>query len=91
MALFHDLLFRGLNTIYLQVPFIMDIDKKNWSVMLIVGTTLSTVHCVTQFRCVISDEFSAHHTGEENEFFPWIEEAATGQGLMAADIEQHST
>ena len=30
MALFHNLLLRGLNTIYLQAPFIKDIDKKDF-------------------------------------------------------------
>jgi len=34
--------------------------------------------------------FAAHHSGEENEFFPWIEEAAGEKGIMAANVEQHS-
>jgi hypothetical protein len=30
MALFHNILLRGLNTIYLQAPFVKDVDKKDF-------------------------------------------------------------
>jgi hypothetical protein len=33
---------------------------------------------------------TAHHDGEEENFFPWIEEAAGEPGLMMANVEQHS-
>lgn len=36
------------------------------------------------------DAIDAHHTGEEREFFPWIEEAAGEKGIMDANVEQHS-
>jgi len=75
MALFHNLLLRALNTIYLQAPFVKDADKKDF-----IGYALCWY-----------DAINAHHTGEEKEFFPWIEEAAGEKGIMAANIEQHNT
>lgn len=74
MAVFHNLLLRSLNTIYLQAPSVKDSDKKAF---------IGYAYCWY-------DAIDAHHTGEEKEFFPWIEEAAGEQGIMDANIEQHS-
>jgi hypothetical protein len=32
-----------------------------------------------------------HHDSEEESFFPWIEEATGEKGLMAVNVEQHSS
>jgi len=74
MAVFHNLLLRSLNTIYLQAPYVKDADKKAF-----VG-----------YSYCWYDAIDAHHTGEEKEFFPWIEEAAGEKGIMDANVEQHS-
>lgn len=74
MAVFHNLLLRSLNTIYLQAPSVKDRDKKAF---------IGYAYCWY-------DAIDAHHAGEEKEFFPWIEEAAGEPGIMDANIEQHS-
>ncbi|KAK5057624.1 hypothetical protein LTR84_011624 [Exophiala bonariae] len=73
MAVFHNLLLRSLNTIYLQAPHVKDGDKKAF---------VGYAYCWY-------DAIDAHHTGEEQEFFPWIEEAAGEKGIMDANVEQH--
>ncbi|KAH7319685.1 hemerythrin HHE cation binding domain-containing protein [Stachybotrys elegans] len=73
MALIHNLIFRGLNSIYLQAPHIQSAD------------TLSFVNYMHQWCRAID----IHHRGEEAEFFPAIEKAAGEAGIMDINIEQH--
>lgn len=75
MCVIHNSLLRGLNSIYIQGPNIHPPEYKDF-----IGYSLcwhSVVH--------------EHHTSEEDQFFPEIEEAVGEKGLLDSNVQQHST
>jgi hypothetical protein len=74
MCVVHNSLLRGLNSIYLQGPNIQPADYADF-----IGYSLC-------WHSVIHE----HHTSEEEQFFPDIEEAVGEKGLLDGDVQQHS-
>ncbi len=74
MALAHNLILRGLNAIYNQAPWVKPADAKSFLYFI------DTWHALVD----------AHHAGEEDEFFPWIDETTGVPGLMDTNREQHT-
>ncbi|KAL2177306.1 uncharacterized protein P884DRAFT_277564 [Thermothelomyces heterothallicus CBS 202.75] len=73
MALVHNVIIRGLNSIYLQAPHIRPEDEKPFC---------SYVSSWCGFLDV-------HHGNEEEFFFPFAEEMTGVKGIMDANIDQH--
>ncbi|KAL1964137.1 hypothetical protein VTN77DRAFT_7225 [Rasamsonia byssochlamydoides] len=73
MAIVHNSIIRGLNTIYLQAPHVKSSDFRDF---------IGYCHCWYEV-------LQAHHHGEENNLFPWIEEAVGEKGIMDVNREQH--
>ncbi|KAH7403542.1 hypothetical protein BKA64DRAFT_453976 [Cadophora sp. MPI-SDFR-AT-0126] len=73
MALAHNIMIRGLNSIYLQAPHIKPEDHRSF---------ISYSLCWAE----ILDE---HHAMEENVLFPAIEAKTGEVGIMDVNIEQH--
>lgn len=74
MCVVHNTLLRGLNSIYIQGPNIQPADYKDF-----IGYSLcwhSALH--------------EHHTSEEEQFFPEIEEAVGEKGLLDGNVDEHS-
>jgi hemerythrin-like domain-containing protein len=76
MALAHNGMIRGLNSIFLQAPNIPANDR-----------TIAT-DFLTYCQCWC-ESMHHHHDAEEAEFFPSIEEISGVKGLMESNIEQH--
>lgn len=76
MALAHNGILRGLNSIYLQATHIPRND------MNVVRAFLTYCQCWCE-------SMHHHHDAEEAEFFPSIEQISGVQGLMAGNVEQH--
>lgn len=76
MALAHNGIIRGLNSIYLQAPHIPQKDL----------TTVKDFLTYCQCWC---ESMHHHHEAEEEDFFPAIEKIANSPGLMERNIEQH--
>jgi hypothetical protein len=74
MCVVHNSLLRGLNSIYLQGPNIQPADYADF-----IGYSLC-------WHSVIHE----HHTSEEEQFFPDIEEVVGEKGLLDGDVQQHS-
>ncbi|KAJ4336704.1 hypothetical protein N0V95_008542 [Ascochyta clinopodiicola] len=82
MANVHNLLLRGLNAIYLQGPYVKDVEDVA-DFMLYIKAWADTVH--------------HHHKGEEKLFFPYADDLAKSAGLcededespMHGNVEQH--
>lgn len=62
MALAHNMILRGLNSIYQQAPWVEPSDTKDF-----------LEYCKLWVQVV-----TVHHNGEENDFFPYIENAVSG-------------
>ncbi|OLN85425.1 hypothetical protein CCHL11_07994 [Colletotrichum chlorophyti] len=73
MALVHNMIIRGLNSIYLQAPHVAASDTKRFLKYILAWYSL--VH--------------VHHSGEEAEFFPTIEKMTEQKGLMECNVSQH--
>ncbi|KAF2688984.1 hypothetical protein K458DRAFT_293758 [Lentithecium fluviatile CBS 122367] len=76
MALAHNGILRGLNSIYLQAPHIPRSDP----------TMIRDFLTYCQCWC---ESMHHHHDAEEEEFFPSVEKITNVQGLMERNIEQH--
>ncbi|OQN99037.1 hypothetical protein B0A48_14898 [Cryoendolithus antarcticus] len=76
MALAHNGILRGLNSIYLQAPNILLADAKAKQ------DFLSYMQCW-------SESMHHHHDCEETIFFPDIERITGVKGLMQQNVEQH--
>ncbi|KAF2651665.1 hypothetical protein K491DRAFT_85215 [Lophiostoma macrostomum CBS 122681] len=76
MALAHNGMIRGLNSIYLQAPLIPSSDSA------IIRDFLTYCQCWCE-------SMHHHHDSEEETFFPTIERISGIEGLMAENIEQH--
>ncbi|KAK5115314.1 hypothetical protein LTR62_001514 [Meristemomyces frigidus] len=77
MALAHNGILRGLNSIYLQCTNIPPKDL------------VSIKDFLTYCQCW-SESMHHHHDAEESTFFPTIEKVAGTPGLMAQNVEQHA-
>src|SRR4051794_36167439 len=73
MALGHNVLIRGLNSIYLQAPNISAEDAADF---------ISYAKCWHEI-------LHAHHTMEETVLFPAIEAKTGEKGIMDGNVEQH--
>ncbi|KAL7755652.1 hypothetical protein ACKLNR_014179 [Fusarium oxysporum f. sp. zingiberi] len=73
MALIHNMIIRGLNSIYLQAPRISPADIRSFLMYTLAWHTL----------------LDMHHSCEEADFFPFIEGASGKKGLMNNNVEQH--
>ena len=76
MALAHNGIIRGLNSIYLQAPHIPTKD-------------LSVIQDFLTYCQCWCESMHHHHDAEENEFFPNIELITNSKGLMERNVEQH--
>jgi hypothetical protein len=76
MALAHNGMIRGLNSIYLQAPNIPSND--------VMAKRDFLIYC--QCWC---ESMHHHHDAEEAVFFPAIEQISGVKGLMAQNVEQH--
>ena len=79
MALAHNGILRGLNSIYLQAPHIPGGSKNGEA---IVQDFLTYIQCWCE-------SMHHHHDAEEKLFFPSIEQISTVPGIMQQNIEQH--
>ncbi|GKT42888.1 uncharacterized protein ColSpa_03069 [Colletotrichum spaethianum] len=73
MALIHNMAIRGLNSIYLQAPHVSASDTKAF----------------LQYTLAWYSLLHVHHSGEEADFFPAIEEMTGHKGLMDCNVSQH--
>jgi len=73
MACVHNMMIRGINSIYLQAPHITQKDEQSF------------LNYAMQWYALLH----VHHTGEETTFFPAVEELAGEKGIMEANVEQH--
>lgn len=73
MALIHNCIIRGFNTLYVQALEVQPHEYKDF---------ISYAHA-----CCLAIE--AHHMGEETIAFPAIEEATGVKGIMDENIAQH--
>ncbi|KAL7910464.1 hemerythrin HHE cation binding domain-containing protein [Trichoderma velutinum] len=73
MACIHNMMIRGLNSIYLQAPYVKKEDVKSFLL----------------YSACFYDLVSVHHKGEEDDLFPKIEQMAGENGIMQHNIEQH--
>lgn len=73
MALVHNIVIRGLNSIYLQAPHIKPADEKSFARYM--GGWFALLH--------------SHHSGEEAMFFPYVEKMTGVEGIMDTNIDQH--
>lgn len=73
MVLIHNVIFRGLNSIYLQAEHITPADADSF----------------THYMQLWIKPLIIHHEGEETLFFPAVERMSGEQGVMEVNIEQH--
>jgi hypothetical protein len=76
MALAHNGIIRGLNSIYLQAPHLPP-------------SSTSTIRDFLTYCLCWSESMHHHHDAEEAIFFPAIESISGIKGLMAQNVEQH--
>lgn len=74
MANVHNMVLRGLNSIYLQAPHIKPADEKSF----------------LGYSSCLYDLLHVHHRGEEEILFPAIVEMSGERGVMDQNIEQHN-
>ncbi|BDD60139.1 hypothetical protein MPDQ_002753 [Monascus purpureus] len=75
MALLHNAILRGYNTIYLQAPHVKPVDYADF-----IGYSLTWFNFVKK-----------HHDDEEAELFPKVEEIVGQKGALAKAYEEHHT
>lgn len=73
MALVHNALIRGYNSIHLQAANVQPRDYKDF----------------VEYAYAWYEVISAHHRGEEEIFFPSIDKALGTKGLMDVNVAQH--
>lgn len=73
MVLVHNIIFRGLNSIYLQAPHVTPADA------------LAFAHYMHQWHRMLHE----HHHGEETICFPAIERLTGEEGIMEVNVAQH--
>lgn len=75
MANVHNMIIRGLNSIYLQAPHIKPADQKPFC----------------RYITGLSHLIHSHHDGEEAMLFPAVEEMTGVKGIMDTNVEQHKS
>jgi hemerythrin-like domain-containing protein len=75
MALGHNVIIRGLNSIYKQAPYIGPQDAEDF---------------VAYAKCW-HEVLDAHHSMEETTLFPEIEKKTGKKGIMDVNVQQHRT
>jgi hemerythrin-like domain-containing protein len=73
MVLVHNMMLRGLNSIYLQAQHISKADERPFCKYILVW------HLILHH----------HHAGEEAALFPVLDEMTGEKDVMAANVEQH--
>ncbi|KAH8893030.1 hypothetical protein GQ53DRAFT_745945 [Thozetella sp. PMI_491] len=73
MAVVHNIFLRGMNSIYNQAPWVKPND----------------VQTFLRYIIVWCEFLAAHHDGEEDNIFPYIDKACGMPGLMDTNREQH--
>ncbi|KAK1671153.1 hemerythrin HHE cation binding domain-containing protein [Colletotrichum godetiae] len=73
MALVHNMIIRGLNSIYLQAPHVKASESKAF------------LHYILAWYSLLH----VHHSGEEEQFFPAIDKLSGQKGLMDGNVAQH--
>ncbi|KAM0329540.1 hypothetical protein ACHAQA_004849 [Verticillium albo-atrum] len=73
MACVHNMVVRGLNSIYLQAPHIESTDVPSF-----------VQYSLTWYKLV-----HLHHSCEESDFFPLIEKLSGEKGIMDGNVDQH--
>lgn len=73
MAMVHNMAIRGLNSIYLQAPYVAAPDSRSFARYMLAWHALLHVH----------------HSGEEAHFFPAVEAMSGEAGAMEANVAQH--
>lgn len=73
MANVHNMIIRGLNSIYLQAPHIKPADEKAFC------------RYIAGWHFLLH----SHHSGEESMLFPAVEKMAEVEGIMETNVEQH--
>lgn len=73
MALVHNMVIRGLNSIYLQAPHVSAPESKAF----------------LQYTLAWYSLVDVHHSGEEANFFPAVEGMTGQKGLMECNVAQH--
>ena len=76
MALAHNGIIRGMNSMYLQATNIPRED-------------LDTIRDFLTYCQCWSESMHHHHDAEEQDFFPDIEQITAIQGIMERNVEQH--
>ncbi len=76
MALAHNGILRGLNSIYLQAPQLPRQD-------------LAAIRDFLTYCQCWCESMHHHHDAEEHDFFPTIEQISNVPGIMQRNIEQH--
>ncbi|KAH8646133.1 hypothetical protein BX600DRAFT_477184 [Xylariales sp. PMI_506] len=73
MAMAHNILIRGLNSIYVQAPHVKPADQADF-----LGYARNFVNVLT-----------VHHDGEEESFFPWCARTTGEPDVMDVNVGQH--
>jgi len=73
MVLVHNMLLRGLNSIYLQAPHISKVDEIPFCKYIQIWYMI----------------LHHHHSGEEADIFPIVDQIVGEKDVMAANVEQH--
>lgn len=73
MALVHNVIIRGYNSIYLQAPHVKRADVVDF-----------LHYCLAWYIVVV-----CHHDSEEHVLFPDIEKATGVKGIMDVDVQEH--
>ncbi|KAF7543421.1 hypothetical protein G7Z17_g10751 [Cylindrodendrum hubeiense] len=73
MAIVHNMIIRGLNSVYLQAPLVSP----------------NEVPSFLKYSLIWYDLVHTHHLGEESDFFPYLENTTGQKGLMEINVSQH--
>jgi len=73
MAMGHNVLIRGLNSIYLQAPHVNPEDVPDFA----------------SYALCWHEVLDAHHRMEEESMFPRIEKETGEKGIMDGNVEEH--
>ena len=73
MVMVHNMMLRGLNSIYLQAQHISKADERPFCKYILVWHLL----------------LHHHHSGEEADLFPVLDQMVGEKDVMAANVEQH--
>lgn len=75
MALAHNIIIRGLNSVYVQAPYVK----------------LEDQHAFLLYARNLFHMLAVHHDSEEDNFFPAVERMAGEPGIMATNVAQHES